>query len=242
MDWHKRYLQQAGWTRDLRAYLFEKTGAKAADGILEVGCGTGAVLSLVESPAALYGVDIDSHALTQCRANAVRAILTRGDGLALPYASGAFDIVFCHYLLLWVSDPLQAVLEMKRVTRAGGHVLALAEPDHESRIDKPDELKPLGTWQVDSLKRQGADLGFGARLAEVFFQAGIHLHETGPIQNVKSDSSADELDIEWAVIESDLAGMVEGKKIQRLKSLDAAARQRGERVLHVPTYFAWGQV
>jgi hypothetical protein len=32
------------------------------------------------------------------------------------------------------------------------------------------------------------------------------------------------------------------EEIQRLKELDESARARGERVLHVPTYFAWGRV
>lgn len=242
MDWHKRYLQQAGWTRDLRAYLFAKAGIQTARRILEVGCGTGAILSTVDSSAALHGVDIDPHALAQCRVNAARAILTRGDGLALPYPNESFDLVFCHYFLLWVNDPLQAVREMKRVTRADGHVLALAEPDYFSRVDAPDELKPLGAWQVESLKRQGADPGFGARLAETFFEAGIKLEETGPVQPVGNEANAEEVELEWAVIESDLAGMVEEEEIQKMKLSDAAARGRGERVLRVPTYFAWGRV
>ena len=242
MNWHKRYIQQAGWTRDLRGYLFDKAGVQTARRLLEVGCGTGAILSTMETPARLFGMDIDSHALAQCRVNAARPILTRGDGLALPYSNGSFDLVFCHYFLLWVNDPLQAVREMKRVTRPGGHILALAEPDYFSRVDAPDELKSLGAWQVESLERQGADPGFGARLAEAFFEAGIQLKETGPIQPVEKEAAAGEFELEWEVIESDLAGMVGEQEIQTMKALDAAARGRGERVLQVPTYFAWGRV
>lgn len=242
MDWHTRYLQQAGWTRDLRVYLFAKAEAKSARRILEVGCGTGAILATIAPSAALHGVDIDPRALAQCRGNAANAILTRGDGLALPYSNGSFDLVFCHYFLLWVSDPLQAVREMKRVTRPGGHVLALAEPDYFSRVDAPDELKALGAWQVESLKRQGADPGFGARLAETFFEAGIKLEETGPIQPVEKEADAEGFELEWAVIESDVAGMVEEEEIQKMRLLDTQARKSGERVLRVPTYFAWGRV
>jgi ubiquinone/menaquinone biosynthesis C-methylase UbiE len=45
MNWHNRFLQQAGWTRDLRTYLFAQAGIERARRVLEVGCGTGAVLA-----------------------------------------------------------------------------------------------------------------------------------------------------------------------------------------------------
>ena len=44
------------------------------------------------------------------------------------------------------------------------------------------------------------------------------------------------------VLEADLAGMVPVEEIRRLKRLDEDAWSRGERLLHVPTYFAWGRV
>jgi len=242
MDWHSRYTQQATWTRDLRAYLFEKAGLDRARRVLEVGCGTGAILHDLNTPASLHGVDIDSAALTECRIHVPHVTLTRGNGLFLPFPDQTFDIVYCHYFLLWVHNPLQAVHEMKRVTRGQGHILALAEPDYSHRIDKPDELIPLGRWQTDSLIKQGADPGFGSRLAETFFQAGVQIHETGTIQGISNEPSSEERGMEWAVLESDLAGSVSNAEILKMKRLDEQAWTRGERVLHVPTYFAWGQI
>lgn len=241
MNWHLRYTQQAKWTRDLRNYLFQKTGLNHADNVLEVGCGTGAILAKLPDGIPLHGLDLDPAALAQCRIHAPAASLTQGDALALPYFDGSFDIVYCHFLLLWVRDPLQALREMKRVTKSGGHILAFAEPDYANRIDKPDELVRLGRWQTESLVRQGADPSLGARLAELFFQAGISIIETGTIQGLENEAPHEEWEIEWAVIESDLAGSVPGEDIQKMKELDQKARQRGERVLHVPTYFAWGR-
>lgn len=241
MNWHTRYAQQAKWTRDLRGYIFDKI--KLLEGtyrVLEVGCGTGAILSELRSPILLHGLDINPAALVQCRVHAPAASLIRGNALQLPYSNNSFDVVYCHFLLLWVNDPLQALREMKRVTKTGGYIIAFAEPDYTERVDKPDELIQLGKWQTDSLRKQGADPGFGARLAESFFQAGIQIVETGTIQSVGNEASAEEWQIEWAVIESDLAGSVPGEGIQKMKRLDKAARERGERVLHVPTYFAWG--
>jgi len=242
MDWHARYLQQANWTRDLRAYLFDQAGLDNARHVLEVGCGTGAILRELETPASIHGLDLNLDSLAECRIYAPNVTLTRGNGLSLPYLNQTFDITYCHYVLLWVSDPLQAVLEMKRVTRQQGHLLALAEPDYFARVDQPDELKILGEWQRESLKSQGADPGFGARLAETFFQAGIKIHETGTIQSAIKDPTEAEREMEWAVIETDLAGLVSDEEIQKMKRIDEQAWQQGNRILDVPTYFVWGQI
>ncbi|RJP48312.1 MAG: methyltransferase domain-containing protein [Anaerolineaceae bacterium] len=242
MNWHERYTQQARWTRDLRAYLFDKAGLKSASRVLEVGCGTGAILSEMDSPASVHGLDLSRAALAETRLHAPHVSLVHADALSIPYADYTFDITFCHFLLLWVRDPLTAVREMARVTRPQGHVLALAEPDYRQRVDKPASLAPLGKWQADALRAQGADPSFGARLAETFARAGIEVIETGTIQRSGSEASREEREKEWAVLEADLAASVPGEDIHKMKLLDEKAWERGERVLFVPTYFVWGRV
>ncbi len=242
MDWHDRFLQQAGWTRPLRDYLFARAGLTDARCVLEVGCGTGALLADLPTRAAVHGLDLDAARLTDAHIHAPEAALTRGDALQLPYPSEAFDITFCHFLLLWVPDPLGALLEMKRVTSPGGYVLALAEPDYDHRVDKPATLATLGHWQAEALRRQGADPGLGARLGDLFRQSGMQLIEAGPMQQGGTRPlSPIEQEMEWDVLEADLARWVPEEEIQRLKQLDRSAWERGERVLHVPTYFAWGK-
>jgi ubiquinone/menaquinone biosynthesis C-methylase UbiE len=251
MNWHARYNQQAHWTSALRNYLFERTGLRTAGRMLEVGCGTGAILSEIQTNSLTctgvrrkcHGLDIQPASLLEARVHAPAVSLTCGDALALPYSNESFDITFCHYLLLWVSDAQWTLQEMKRVTSPGGFVLALAEPDYTARIDKPTQLAVLGRWQTESLKRQGADPSLGGRLAESFYQAGIELIETGAIESQRDAApTSAEWELEWAVLENDLAGSVPAKEIQRLKVLDRRAWAHGERVLHVPTYFAWGRV
>jgi SAM-dependent methyltransferase len=191
---------------------------------------------------ALHGLDLRPASLIEARLHAPAASLTCGDALRLPYAAQTFDITCCHFLLLWVADPLQALTEMKRVTRRGGQILALAEPDYSARLDQPDELIPLGRWQTESLRRQGANPSMGGRLAEAFFQAGIELLETGALQSVGGEAqTSEEWDLEWAVLRSDLAALLTEAEIRRFEDLDRRARERGQRVFHVPTYFAWGR-
>ena len=238
MNWHSRYLQQAVWTRDLRAYLFEQAGLANAHHVLEVGCGTGAVLRELNTRASLHGLDLEPASLAECRIHAPAVSLTRGDGFSLPYADKSFDIAYCHFLLLWVNDPLQVVREMARVSDV---VLALAEPDYSQRVDEPSALKVLGEWQAESLRRQGANPSFGAQLAETFHQAGINIIETGPIQSGAVMRSVEDWENEWEVIEADLGGWISSVELQKMKELDKGARSRNERTLHVPTFFAWGK-
>lgn len=242
MNWHERYLQQAGWTQDLRAYLFDKTGLAKSRRVLEVGCGTGAILSCLSTKASIHGLDISFEALEAAQLHASLTTLTNGDALSLPYLDGIFDIVYCHFLLLWVKEPVQALLEMKRVTKAGGYVLALAEPDYTVRIDQPDELVELSKLRAESLRRQGADVGIGARLADLFFRSGIRIVETGAIQGRSREAALKEREQEWAVLESDLAEISTREEIRRMKQLYLDEMSRDRYLTEVPTYFVWGQV
>jgi hypothetical protein len=80
-------------------------------------------------------------------------------------------------------------------------------------------------------------------LADLFYQAGIHIRETGIIKSSDQGTlSHEEWENEWAVLEADLEGIVAGEQIQKIKSLDEQAWSRGGHKLNVPTYFAWGQV
>jgi len=238
MNWHSRYLQQAAWTHDLRTYIFKQAGVINARRVLEVGCGTGAILQEVHTSASLHGLDVDPDSLSQCKVHVPAASLVHGDGHDLPYPDKSFDIAYCHFLLLWVRDPLQVLCEMARV----GHiVLALAEPDYSQRQDEPQALRELGRWQTESLSRQGANPAFGAVLAETFFHAGLTLVETGPIRSPDRKRSPIEWQSEWSVIEADLAGSIPEKDIRKMKALDGLAQKDGNRILHVPTYFAWGK-
>jgi len=244
MDWHARFVQQAGWTRALREYLFRRAGLETAGRVLEVGCGTGAILmDFGKHGPSVHGLDLEPGRLAEARRHAPAANLTCGDARALPYPSGTFDITFCHFLLLWVRDPLAALLEMKRVSRPGGAVLALAEPDYTARQDEPEELVPLGCWQTEALRAQGADPGVGRRLAELFERAGMRRVETGTLRGRGELAlSAAERELEWAVLTADLAGRLPPGDLQEMKRRDEEAWQAGRRVLYVPTYFASGRV
>lgn len=251
MDWHKRYLRQASWTRELRAYLLQHAGLSRARRVLEVGCGTGAVLQelLPRGDAedgqaiAVHGLDISLDALSESRAYAPRAHLARADAHSLPYPSRTFEITFCHFLLLWVKDAPGVVREMSRVTRVGGHVIALAEPAYDARKDLPASLARLGELQQRSLIQQGADPTIGARLARIFQDAGLRIVESGSLSQWQPAAVDDEaFASEWEVLREDLKDFASDAELDAWMQVDDRARRGGRRLLHVPTFFALAQV
>lgn len=238
---HQRYTQQAAWTAPARRHLLAAAGLPNARRVLEVGCGTGAVLSTLTMPVGslLAGLDIDRDALALARQHAPAAQLAAGDAHTLPYPDACFDIAVCHFVLLWVSEPAQALAEMRRVVRRGGAVLALAEPDYSQRTDAPNELIALGQAQTEALRARGADPAVGGRLPALFAAAGLQLVDSGPLQtnSLSASTAADEA----ATLRSDLSRYISAQELERWLALDAAAWAAGTRQLHVPTYYAFGR-
>jgi SAM-dependent methyltransferase len=244
--WHRRYTDQARWTRAARDYLFEKVDLVGGEKILEVGCGTGAILQELSAKYPnLFGIDISSENLNLAHQNAPGALLQQADAHHLPFISGCFDIVYTHFVLLWLNDPLYALCEMCRVTKHSGYVLALAEPDYGGRIDNPPELSILGDLQASSLTQQGANPNLGRKLGELFLAAGLKNVQSGVIGGEWQHSTAIQTDqSEWVIILNDIESLPikpPQEEIQRLKKLDLQARNSGRRVLYVPTFYALGQ-
>lgn len=244
-EWHQRFEQQARWTRDLRAFLYPKADIANAGRILDLGCGTGALLEEMTSQTKgqVHGLDLNFQHLGVAHTNE-RVLLSQGDAQILPFAPQCFNICLCHFFMMWVNNPAKVIEEMKRVTSPGGIVLALAEPDYGGRIDYPTELEKVGQWQTEALQNQGADPLMGRKLSALFHQAGLIHVETGVLGGQWSGTpSPDELAMEWNVLESDLKQTFQDSESWKVfKEIDNQAWASRERVLFVPTFYALGWV
>jgi ubiquinone/menaquinone biosynthesis C-methylase UbiE len=244
-DWHHRYLIQAKWTEDIRRYLFDKANLQPNDTILEVGSGTGAILETLsrEYKSQYYGIDIEGVRLRYAKNHDPSFFLSQADGYFLPFRDHIFSITYCHYLLLWLENPVQILIEMARVTHSGGHIIALAEPDHASRLDYPPPLDHLGEMQTASLQAQGVDTQLGRKLANNFQEAGLREVEYGILgAHWLADDLHDFDTSEWEIIHKDLNQSLSKDQLVELKEMDIEARQAGLRVLFVPTFYARGLV
>jgi len=247
VDWHERYSQQAGWTAGLRRYIFNQLQIHSSSRWLEVGCGTGAVLQELPDPshqdAGVYGLDIALPALHFCRKVLPESWLVCGDAHNLPFARASFDVIVCHFLLLWLKNPAKAIVEMAAVARPGGYVVVLAEPDYGSRVDFPPAMEALGKLQTGALQKQGADPFIGRRLGRILHQAGlqdIHMGVLGGEWRIGSPRSTWEG--EWKVLTADLQDQVTPEQLVCFQAADRAAWENGERILFIPTFYGWGKV
>ncbi len=140
-----------------RRKLLRACHAEDAREILEVGCGIG--VGPVHT-ARTYGcrvVAIDrsermiewSRRRARVEGVADRIELRVADVLALPFEDDRFDATVCESVLAFVGDKQQAIREMVRVTRPGGHV-GLSEMFLLSETPSP-QVVALGRLQATEM-------------------------------------------------------------------------------------------
>ena len=206
-EWDAQFARQAGWTRATRSHLYRRANLLRAKRVLDVGSGTGVVTEelAARSQGQVIGVDLDPEMIAFAQARGGAAEYRSGDAHDLPFPDGWFDVTACHFLLLWCRDPARAAQEMVRVTRPGGTVLVCAEPDYGGRIDHPE--LPIGHWQAEVLRIEGADPLMGRKLRELFAQPGVRGADVGVIRGLWDLATLRaEFDAEWALWDWSLAG------------------------------------
>lgn len=242
-DRHARFVQQARWTESARRHLYERVRMKPGGRVLDVGCGTGALHpELSAAGQGVFGIDLNTAYLTYAM-NRTDARLAAADGYALPFSGRTFDVCLCHFLLLWTKRPREILKEMMRVTRPGGAVLALAEPDYGGRLDFPLELQRLGALQAEALITQGADACLGRRLRALLAEAGLQDVAGGVLGGEwAAPPREQDWEMEWRVLQEDLGPRLTAQEWQALRRLDRNAWGSRQRVLYVPTFYGYGFV
>jgi ubiquinone/menaquinone biosynthesis C-methylase UbiE len=125
----------AGREPALRRATLAAGGVSGGHDLLDVGCGTGALLVAAHEIAApgarLVGLDRSAAMLAAARRRSDRAgaavELVEGEATRLPFPDACFDVVFLslvmHYLSL--DQKLSAAGEARRVVRPGGTVVVV---------------------------------------------------------------------------------------------------------------------
>jgi len=90
--------------------------------ILDVGCGTGATVSLLEHYGTVTAIDVSVQAIQYCKEQG-RSRLCQADGSCLPFANESFDLVTALDLLEHLEDESEGLEGLRRVLKNGGRML-----------------------------------------------------------------------------------------------------------------------
>jgi ubiquinone/menaquinone biosynthesis C-methylase UbiE len=96
--------------------------------ILDIGCGTGAMLDVLAPYGKVVGADFSPEALSFCRSRGERNgneyNLVRADVRRLPFAENQFDVVTAMDIIEHIDRDKDALLEICRVLAPGGRLFA----------------------------------------------------------------------------------------------------------------------
>ena len=120
-------IEDTHWWFRGRRKIFEQVLAQLAAPhermrILDIGFGTGAMLTFLERFGTVLGMDMSAEAVRFARTRCDRPMLL-GDITRIPLPDGALDLVTACDIVEHVDDEEGAFAELARVCKPGGHML-----------------------------------------------------------------------------------------------------------------------
>ena len=172
-EYYEEFLREIEYGKELRKKIYEQINLKGARRVLEVGCRQGIISQELREATKAQITAIDSdHIHIADNSERIKGIeFFRETEDKLSMRDESFDIVVCHYFFLWKPKPFGTLMELKRVCKTGGYIVALAEPDYLGWIENPD--LGLGKYHTKTITNQGGNPGVGRSLLSIFSSAGL---------------------------------------------------------------------
>jgi SAM-dependent methyltransferase len=138
-DYFQELQTRTGWGRTL--YGFAVWCAPQPGWLtLDVGCGPGLLPSILSTMGCkAVGIDFD---IEMFKPSPLHLMVSIADVNDLPFKTKTFDLITASNLVFLLSNPLDALVRLKRLLRPGGKI-AMLNPserlDHQSAVDFADE-------------------------------------------------------------------------------------------------------
>lgn len=198
----ERSLERDKRTSSRRSFALDEQHFSDVNNILDVGCGNGVVgfdLLLRTNKASLVGIDIEPSILHEATKNSPTGYscdFAASNGNSLPFPNSTFDLVTSQYVLQHVSDPIQILEEMRRVSSQDARIVIFEWDDgvNFSFPPLPAELKKVFDAKIQLVHNSGGDRNIGRKLYHLLQVAGwkdieikiIHDIWQGPSDRVKA--------------------------------------------------------
>jgi len=181
---HESVLRSHTWRTAENSAAYLLPHLRPGQSLLDVGCGPGTItrdLAQRVAPGRVLGIDRSTDVVAEAEAaasNETRASagtdFAVGDVYALQHEVASFDVVHAHQVLQHLSDPVAALVELRRVLRPDG-LLAVRDSDYGAFTWAPrNEL--LDRWLSlyhSVTTRNGAEADAGRFLPAWVRQAGF---------------------------------------------------------------------
>jgi ubiquinone/menaquinone biosynthesis C-methylase UbiE len=121
-EYEQTYWWHLGRLKIIQTYIKRATKHKKNLKILNVGCGTGGTIDMLESFGAVDNVDNSDDALAFMKQKGYKN-LYKVEGVKLPFPDNAYDIVGAFDVLEHIENEHGALGEWRRVLKPGGSVV-----------------------------------------------------------------------------------------------------------------------
>ena len=118
-----RFAQSESWVRE-QNMMIDRLALAPSSRVLDFGCNTGRLVSLLRDRAAcdVYGIDHNAEAVAIARASHPGMRFDVADGARLPYTDAHFDAVVMSHVIGHLPEPARTLEEVRRVLRPGGRL------------------------------------------------------------------------------------------------------------------------
>jgi demethylmenaquinone methyltransferase/2-methoxy-6-polyprenyl-1,4-benzoquinol methylase len=126
------------WDDEMREEALSMVEIGQDDRVLDVGCGTGfATEGLLGRTDDVHGLDQSIHQMEKAFekfGKRDRVKFYRGDAERLPFKDGSFDVVWSSGSIEYWPNPVDALVEFRRVVKPGNQVLVVGPDDPKSSV------------------------------------------------------------------------------------------------------------
>jgi SAM-dependent methyltransferase len=183
------------FSRPLAEALLERVALDPGQRALDVGCGPGALTTLLVGGLgadAVAAIDPSEPFVAAVEARLPGVDVRRGGAESLPWEDGSFDLATANLVVHFMKEPVTGLHEMGRVVRPGGTVAVTV-------WDLAEDVGPVGvfhaaTHDLDPDAPHERDLP-GARpghLAELVREAGLSVDDDRPLEIAVGFTSFDD--------------------------------------------------